>query len=164
MDRSVHRRGVGAFINDQSPYSARLDGNDPQSVPRPAAGSFPQLKIDLVDHHSKVGPHIGSADVLITFTPMLTGKVIEQAARLKWIQTLGTGVDNLIDQPALRRDVIVTNVRGIHGPPVSEAALAAMLALARNLPAPCAPRTRGNGGAGRRSSCTTRRSAFSASA
>ena len=65
---------------------------------------------------------------------MLTAKVIEQAADLKWIQTLGTGVDNLADQAALRKDVIVTNVRGIHGPPVSEAALAAMLALARNLP------------------------------
>ncbi len=53
---------------------------------------------------------------------------------MKWIQTLGTGVDNLIDQPALRKDVIVTNVRGIHGPPVSEAAIGTMLALARNLP------------------------------
>src|SRR5208282_4801008 len=68
------------------------------------------------------------------FTPMLTGKVIEQATRLKWIQTLGTGVDNLTDQAGLRKDVVVTNVRGIHGPPVSEAATAAMLALARNLP------------------------------
>ncbi|MGD0025630.1 MAG: D-2-hydroxyacid dehydrogenase [Xanthobacteraceae bacterium] len=95
---------------------------------------FPGLKIDLVDHHSKVGPYIASADVLLTFTPMLTGKVIEQATRLKWIQTLGTGVDNLTDQAALRKDVIVTNVRGIHGPPVSEAAIASMLALARNLP------------------------------
>jgi D-2-hydroxyacid dehydrogenase (NADP+) len=65
---------------------------------------------------------------------MMTGKVLEQAESLKWIQTLGTGVDNLIDQPALRRDIIVTNVRGIHGPPVSEAAIAAMLALARNIP------------------------------
>jgi D-2-hydroxyacid dehydrogenase (NADP+) len=95
---------------------------------------FPELKIELVDHHSKAGPHIGRADALLTFTPMLTGKIIEQATSLKWIQTLGTGVDNLIDQPALRKDVIVTNVRGIHGPPVSEAAIAAMLALARDLP------------------------------
>ncbi len=95
---------------------------------------FPEVKIDLVDHPSKVGPHIAAADVLLTFTPMLTGKVIEQAGSLKWIQTLGTGVDNLIDQAALRRDVIVTNIRGIHGPPVSEAAVAAMLALARDLP------------------------------
>jgi phosphoglycerate dehydrogenase-like enzyme len=65
---------------------------------------------------------------------MLTGKVLEEAKGLKWVQTLGTGVDNLIDQSALRKDVIVTNIRGIHGPPVSEAALSTMLALARDLP------------------------------
>ena len=96
---------------------------------------FPEIPMTLVDHHSKVGPHIADADALITFTPMMTPKILEQARNLKWIQTLGTGVDNLIDQPTLRKDVIVTNVRGIHGPPVSEAALGTMLALARDLPA-----------------------------
>ena len=95
---------------------------------------FPDVAMTLVDHHSKVAPHIAAADALLTFTPMMTPKVLEQADNLKWIQTLGTGVDNLIDQPTLRKNVIVTNVRGIHGAPVSEAALAAMLALARNLP------------------------------
>ena len=95
---------------------------------------FPELTIDVVDHHSKVGPHIAAADVLLTFTPMLSGKVLEQASRLKWVQTLGTGVDNLIEHATLRKDVIVTNIRGIHGPPVSEAALGTMLALARDLP------------------------------
>jgi len=95
---------------------------------------FPEVPMTLVDHHSKVGPHIGTADALVTFTPMMTPKILAQAPKLKWIQTLGTGVDNLIDQPTLRKDVVVTNVRGIHGPPVSEAALGTMLALARNLP------------------------------
>jgi len=95
---------------------------------------FPELKVDLVDHHSKVGPHIGEADVLLTFAPMLSDAVLERAARLKWVQALGTGVDNLIDRPCLRKDIVVTNIHGIHGAPVSEAALAAMLALARNLP------------------------------
>jgi len=95
---------------------------------------FPELDVTLVDHHSKVGPHIGEADALLTFAPMLSDKVLQSAARLKWVQALGTGVDNLIDRPCLRNDVIVTNVHGIHGPPVSEAAIAAMLALARNLP------------------------------
>jgi D-2-hydroxyacid dehydrogenase (NADP+) len=95
---------------------------------------FPELGINLVDHHSKVGPHIAAADALLTFAPMLSSKVLEQAASLKWVQALGTGVDNLTDQPALRKDVIVTNVHGIHGAPVSEAAIASMLALARNLP------------------------------
>jgi D-2-hydroxyacid dehydrogenase (NADP+) len=95
---------------------------------------FPEITIELVDHHSKTGPYIAAADALITFAPMLSSQVLESAKRLKWIQALGTGVDNLIDQAALRKDVIVTNVPGIHGAPVSEAALAAMLALARGLP------------------------------
>jgi phosphoglycerate dehydrogenase-like enzyme len=95
---------------------------------------FPEITIELVDHHSKTGPHIAAVDALVTFAPMLSSQVLESATRLKWIQALGTGVDNLIDQPALRKDMIVTNVRGIHGAPVSEAALAGMLALARGLP------------------------------
>jgi D-2-hydroxyacid dehydrogenase (NADP+) len=95
---------------------------------------FPEVAIELVDHHSKVDPHIATADALVTFAPMLSARVLASATRLKWVQALGTGVDNLIDQPALREDVIVTNVRGIHGAPVAEAALAGMLALARGLP------------------------------
>ncbi len=98
------------------------------------AARFPQLNVDLVDHHSRVGPHIAAADALLTFAPMLADHVLQLGGRLRWVQALGTGVDNLIDRPCLRKDVIVTNVRGIHGPPVSEAAIAAMLALARNLP------------------------------
>src|SRR6201987_3646830 len=94
---------------------------------------FPEIAIELVDHHSKVGPYIDKADALITFAPMLSDEVLAAATRLKWVQALGTGVDNLIDQPALRKDVIVTNMRGIQGAPVSEAALAGMLALARGL-------------------------------
>jgi len=95
---------------------------------------FPQLTIDVVDHHSKVGPHIADAEALITFAPMLAPHVLQAAQKLKWVQALGTGTDNLTDQPALRKDVIVTNIHGIHGPPVSEAAVGAMLALARDLP------------------------------
>jgi D-2-hydroxyacid dehydrogenase (NADP+) len=95
---------------------------------------FPQLNVDLVDHHSKVGPYIAAADILLTFAPRLTDDVLKAATNLKWVQALGTGVDNLIDRPVLRKDVIVTNIHGIHGPPVSEAALGAMLALARDLP------------------------------
>jgi D-2-hydroxyacid dehydrogenase (NADP+) len=95
---------------------------------------FPELKVTLVDHHSKVAPYIAAADAMVTFAPMLSDHVLQSAGRLKWVQALGTGVDNLIDRPCLRKDVIVTNIHGIHGPPVSEAAMAAMLALARQLP------------------------------
>ena len=99
--------------------------------------TFPQLRVDMVDHVGKVDPHLPETDVLITFGPHLEDRadhVLRQAPRLKWIQALGTGIDNIVDRPALRPDVVLTNIHGIHGPAMSEAALMAMLALARDLP------------------------------
>jgi D-2-hydroxyacid dehydrogenase (NADP+) len=94
---------------------------------------FPQLTIDLVDHHSKVGAHIADAEILVTFGAHMADHVLEEGVRLRWIQALGTGVDGIADRPALRDGVIVTNLRGLHGPAVSESVLASMLALARDL-------------------------------
>jgi len=96
--------------------------------------TFPELAVDVAAHHREAETLVGPAQVLITFGPMLTDAVIARAANLRWIQALGTGVDNIVDLPSLGRDVIVTNIRGIHGPAVSEAAIMAMLALARGLP------------------------------
>jgi D-2-hydroxyacid dehydrogenase (NADP+) len=95
---------------------------------------FPQLEIDLADHFEKATPLAPNADILLTFGPMLRDQVIANAPKLKWIQALGTGIDGVIDQPSLRKDVTITNIRGIHGAPVSEAAIMGMLALSRDLP------------------------------
>jgi D-2-hydroxyacid dehydrogenase (NADP+) len=96
------------------------------------AARFPGLGIDVVDHHSKAAAFIREADALLTFGPHMKDEVLHGADKLKWVQALGTGVDNLVDLPSLRPDVILTNIRGIHGAPVSEAALMMMLALARD--------------------------------
>jgi D-2-hydroxyacid dehydrogenase (NADP+) len=95
---------------------------------------FPELTIDVVDHFSKAPPFMKSADVLITFGPMMKDEVLREAKNLKWVQALGTGVDGIIDQPSLAPDVVITNIRGIHGAPVSEAAILSMLALCRRFP------------------------------
>ena len=95
---------------------------------------FPEIDLNMVDHNGKVGPYIGEAEVLLTFGPMMANHVFEKAKSLKWVQALGTGVDGIADQPALRKGVVVTNMHGFHGGPVSEAALMAMLSLARDLP------------------------------
>ena len=97
------------------------------------AEAFPQLKIDMVDHHSKVDPYISEANILVTFGAHMADHVLEKATNLKWIQALGTGVDGIVDSPALRDGVIVTNLHGLHGASVSESVLTAMLALSRNL-------------------------------
>jgi len=95
---------------------------------------FPQLTINVVGHHSKVDPYIAETDILICFSPPMADHVVRDAKKLKWIQALGTGVDNIVDLPSLGKEVLVTNIRGIHGAPVSEATIAFMLSLARDLP------------------------------
>ena len=95
---------------------------------------FPQLTINVVGHHNDVGPYIADTDILLCFSPPMADHVVRDAPKLKWIQALGTGVDNIVDLPSLGQEVIVTNVRGIHGAPVSEATIAYMLSLARDLP------------------------------
>ncbi len=95
---------------------------------------FPQLTINVVGHHNDVGPYIADTEVLLCFSPPMADHVVAEAPKLKWIQALGTGVDNIVDLPSLGKEVVVTNVRGIHGAPVSEATIASMLSLARDLP------------------------------
>ena len=95
---------------------------------------FPELTIDAVDHYSKAPPFMAAAEILLTFGPMMKDEVLHNAPRLRWVQALGTGVDGVLDQPSLGKDVVITNIRGIHGEPVSEAAIMAMLALSRDLP------------------------------
>lgn len=94
--------------------------------------AFPDIDINVVDHHSKVDPYIENADVLLTFGPMMAEHVAAAAPNLKWIQVLGTGTDGIANSKSVRPEVIVTNVRGIQGAAMSEAALAAMLALSRD--------------------------------
>ena len=96
--------------------------------------AFPDLNINLVNNHSLVDPYIADADVLITFGPHMADHVFEKGKNLKWVQALGTGVDGIADRQALRKDVIVTNMHGVHGDSMSESAILSMLALARDLP------------------------------
>jgi D-2-hydroxyacid dehydrogenase (NADP+) len=95
---------------------------------------FPQLTINVVGHHTLVDPHIADTEILLCFSPPMADHVVRDAPKLKWIQALGTGVDNIIDLPSLNPEVVVTNIRGIHGAPVSEATIAFMLSLARDMP------------------------------
>ena len=71
----------------------------------------------------------GEAEALATFGPMMVDKVLADAPRLRWVQALGTGVDNLADLPSFRPGTILTNLHGIHGESMSEATLMLMLSL-----------------------------------
>ena len=101
------------------------------------ANAFPEITVNPVKDVRAADPHLAETDVLIAFGPHLRDRadhVLGAAKRLKWIQALGTGVDNIADRANFRREVILTNIHGIHGAAISEAALMAMLNLSRHTP------------------------------
>ena len=94
-------------------------------------------KVTLVDHVSKADTYLADMDVLMTHGPYLGDRadhVLSNAPKLKWMQGIGTGVDKFADRPSLRDDVTVTNMHGVHGNPMSEAAFGAMLGASRKIP------------------------------
>ena len=98
--------------------------------------TFPEIAIEVAATADKAVAALADADMLITFGQMIKNLKLDFAAarNLKWVQALGTGLDGITDQPALKPGVTVTSLHGVHGAPVSEAALASMLALSRDLP------------------------------
>lgn len=75
------------------------------------------------------------AEILIGFAPQLSDTLLARMPKLKWIHALTTGVDNIIQSPALRPGVFVSNSKGIHGPQMSELAILLMLSSLRDFPA-----------------------------
>jgi len=100
------------------------------------AAKFPEISIDVITTADKAAAAFRDADMLLTFGQMMKNLKLDFATadKLKWVQALGTGLDGITDQPALKPSVTVTSLHGVHGAPVSEAALAAMLALSRDIP------------------------------
>jgi len=78
-------------------------------------------------------PLAGEARVIIGLAPRLSADLLRAAPRLEWVQALTTGVDNLLNEPAMR-GIALTNAGGFHGPQMSELAILMMLSSARNFP------------------------------
>ena len=73
----------------------------------------------------------GEADMLAALAPVVIQELIDAMPRLRWIQALTTGTDQL-DRLRLPPGTLVTSARGIHGPQMAELAFLHMLALARD--------------------------------
>ena len=75
-----------------------------------------------------------NAEVLAALAHQVTDELLAAMPKLRWIAALTTGTDHFGSLTKLRKDVLVTNARGIHGPQMSELAIVNMIALSRRLP------------------------------
>jgi D-2-hydroxyacid dehydrogenase (NADP+) len=96
------------------------------------SSKFPEVVIHAASKEAEVGKFIEQTDILMTIR--ISDDLIKKASNLKWVHAMTTGVDYLVNLPSLKKEVILTSTRGIHGPQVSEMAFLLMLALNRNFP------------------------------
>jgi phosphoglycerate dehydrogenase-like enzyme len=64
-----------------------------------------------------------------------TAEFLARAKRLVWVQAMSAGVDRLVGRPGIadRDEVVLTNLRGVHGPAIADHAFALLLLLTRDL-------------------------------
>src|SRR5206468_10125021 len=65
-----------------------------------------------------------------------TPEFLRAARNLVWVQNQGAGVDRILEAAELRDTdrIVLTNMRGIHGPAIADHVFAMLLALTRDLP------------------------------
>ncbi|TQR19298.1 D-2-hydroxyacid dehydrogenase [Psychrobacillus vulpis] len=75
-----------------------------------------------------------SADVFVTYGEDLHASHIENADRLKWIMVASAGLEKMPLKEIANRNILMTNVRGIHKTPMAESILAHILSIKKSLP------------------------------
>lgn len=101
------------------------------------ATQFDRVEVNVASSPDEAAPYLERAHILISHGAHLdadAGRIFRAAKILEWVQSFGSAIDNIADHPDLPAGTVVTNVHGVHGPQLSEAAFAAMLSFARHLP------------------------------
>ncbi len=92
---------------------------------------FPDLQVVLVAAPELAG-EIGDADAVVAWG--LSRDDLAAARRLKWFQTISTGVENQPLPELAERNILVTNNSGVCATNIAEHLMAMILAFARQLP------------------------------
>ena len=61
-------------------------------------------------------------------------RFLGRAPNLRWVHSASAGVEGVLTPEALRREIVVTNARGVFSEPIAEYVLLMILAVSRRLP------------------------------
>lgn len=102
------------ITRDQEEYEEKLKKID-----------LPGLEIVVPKSPEEIREHIVRANILLA-APPLAKEYLDEAKSLRWLQSTFAGVDALND-PGLRKDYMLTNVRGVYGEVLAEYVFAYIL-------------------------------------
>jgi phosphoglycerate dehydrogenase-like enzyme len=88
-----------------------------------------------VDSVERLAPHLGALDVAFVWNfdrPQLLD-VVPRAPRLRWIQSISAGVEELASPTLPAHGVVLTNATGVYDPGLAESVLGFLLAFSARL-------------------------------
>lgn len=100
----------------------------------PGLSVYPVETVYAVQDLTTLPVDASAVDVLVAFGISVNDELLRQTTRLKWIQSLATGVDHFLRCPSLRSEVLLTSARGIHGPAMSQTVAHLMLSVTHETP------------------------------
>ncbi|MGY0692512.1 D-2-hydroxyacid dehydrogenase [Virgibacillus sp. FSP13] len=108
-------------------FSAKLSSKHQTKL----AQHFPDQHFRFHENMNEAKNDLAEAEVLVTFGDDLTVELLAKARNLKWIMVLSAGMDQMPLAAIGKRNILVTNARGIHKTPMSEYVIAMLLQVYR---------------------------------
>jgi phosphoglycerate dehydrogenase-like enzyme len=101
------------------------------------AAAAPGAELIVVRDVASAAAEAADADVIVGLTSypgICEPEIIDHARQLRWIDSMSAGVERCVSLPAVKkRDILVTNMRGVDSAAIAEHAIAFALALAHGL-------------------------------
>lgn len=107
----------------------RLSKSHIESIKKAAPGA-----VVNVSEAKECAAYLPDVDILLAFGQTNLAPILPKAPRLRWVHALTAGVDGFLALDDFKNsDILLTNVRGIHGIPIAEHVLGMMLGFSRGL-------------------------------
>lgn len=95
------------------------------------AAALQALEIRVASDTTSARTLVGGCNIVLGAPPMVS-EILETANRLEWVQSSWAGVDALCS-PGSRRDYVLTGLKGVFGPMISEYVMTYLFALERQV-------------------------------
>src|SRR5688572_10412 len=116
-----------------SPLHIALGVDLPQDILERIRGLSPRITLRTAAELERDPSGYRDAEVALV-TGWLEQERLREARQLRWVQTVGAGVERLLTPEIVARsELTVTNASGIHAQPIAEHAFAFLLMFTRNL-------------------------------
>ncbi|MCA1386360.1 MULTISPECIES: D-2-hydroxyacid dehydrogenase [unclassified Bradyrhizobium] len=93
---------------------------------------FSHVRVLIAKDQASLDQHVAEADVLLAHS--FPAEIFDKARRLRWFQCASAGVDSVLSIRDRVGDLVVTNVRGMHGEVIADFVMAGMTMMHWDFP------------------------------